>query len=238
MLKVAVVGSGRAGTAFAASLGAVGYDVVGPTRRGEDLATATRGSELVLLCVSDGAIADVAESLPQDFDGVVAHVAGSVGVEVLPNRFRRGALHPLVSIPPRSGPGLLLDPQATFAVEGDDAVRDVVNAFGGQMVEIDGAGRALYHAAACIASNHLVALMGQVERVANAAGLDLSIYLPLIAQTMANVAEMGPHDALTGPAARGDAVTISRHLEALDPSERDTYRALVTEAERLSRSEA
>ena len=44
---------------------------------------------------------------------------------------------------------------------------------------------------------------------------------------------LGPAAALTGPAARGDELTIARHLAAIDPSERDAYRAMADQARRL-----
>jgi predicted short-subunit dehydrogenase-like oxidoreductase (DUF2520 family) len=45
---------------------------------------------------------------------------------------------------------------------------------------------------------------------------------------------MRPERALTGPVARGDLATVQKHLETLDPGERDAYRALAREAARLA----
>ena len=94
--------------------------------------------------------------------------------------------------------------------------------------------RAEYHAAATIASNHLVALLGQAARVADAAGVPAEALLPLVRAAIDNVDALGAGDALTGPVARGDADTVARHLDALPPDERATYRALAREALRLS----
>ena len=52
--------------------------------------------------------------------------------------------------------------------------------------------RAAYHAAACIAANHVVALLGQVERVAASVGLDLEAFLPLTRAAVDDVAALGP----------------------------------------------
>jgi predicted short-subunit dehydrogenase-like oxidoreductase (DUF2520 family) len=87
--------------------------------------------------------------------------------------------------------------------------------------------RAAYHAAACVASNHLVALLGSAERIAATAGVPLAAYLDLVRATVENVAELGPEAALTGPAARGDWATIERHRAVLPPRERDAYEALL-----------
>ena len=84
-----------------------------------------------------------------------------------------------------------------------------------------------------MASNHVVALMGQVDRIAAAAGVPGEAYLQLAAGALANVAELGAAAALTGPVARGDWATVARHLEAIDPSERPAYLALAEAARRL-----
>jgi predicted short-subunit dehydrogenase-like oxidoreductase (DUF2520 family) len=123
--------------------------------------------------------------------------------------------------------------RAWFAVAGDPIVDEIVSALDGHAVEVDDAHRAVYHAAAVIASNHLVALLGQVERVAATAGVPLEAYLDLVRGTVENVAELGPRAALTGPVARGDGATIARHLAALAPEERPAYEAMVDAARRL-----
>ena len=51
---------------------------------------------------------------------------------------------------------------------------------------VDDADRALYHAAAAIASNHLVALLGQVERLAATAGVPFDAFLPLVRASLDN----------------------------------------------------
>ena len=96
------------------------------------------------------------------------------------------------------------------------------------------ADRPVYHAAAVIASNHLVALLGQVERLSEAVGVPFEAYVDLARATLDNVAALGPAAALTGPAARGDETTIRRHLRALPPEERRAYRVLVDAARRLA----
>ena len=98
---------------------------------------------------------------------------------------------------------------------------------------VDDEHRAAYHAAACIASNHLVALMGQVERVAASAGLDLDAFVGLARAALTDVAELGPAAALTGPAARGDEATLDRHRRTLDGAEVPGYEAGVALARRL-----
>ena len=95
---------------------------------------------------------------------------------------------------------------------------------------IDDADRVSYHAAACIASNHLVALLDQVRRVAP---IPLEAFLPLVGATVENVTALGPAAALTGPVARGDVETVRRHLDVLAGPDRDAYRDLARLAQQL-----
>ncbi|MHB1855508.1 MAG: DUF2520 domain-containing protein, partial [Acidimicrobiales bacterium] len=94
--------------------------------------------------------------------------------------------------------------------------------------------RALYHATATVASNHLVALLGQVERLASELDLPPEAFIALARGSLDNVAALGAIRALTGPVARGDWETVQRHRAALPPRERDLYEALAAEAARLA----
>ena len=85
-----------------------------------------------------------------------------------------------------------------------------------------------------MASNHLVALLGQVERLALAANVPFEAFLDLARGSIGNVAKLGAKSALTGPAVRGDTLTIVRHLQAIDANERAVYEAMATEASRLA----
>ena len=226
---VRIIGSGRAGGALATALAHAGWRVDGPLGRDHDPATATTGTRLVLLAVPDAAVTPVAAALTPG-EAVVAHVAGSLGLDVLAPHLRVASVHPLVSLPDADPIRLK---GAWFAVAGDPLVADVVDALGGRPLHVPDEDRAAYHAAACIAANHTVALLGQVERVAATAGVPLDAYLDLVRGAVENVAALGPAAALTGPVARGDWATVERHLAALDPEERPAYEALAERARTL-----
>jgi predicted short-subunit dehydrogenase-like oxidoreductase (DUF2520 family) len=231
-----VIGPGRAGLSLSRALESAGWRVEGPLGRGDDLRTAAAGVDLLVLATPDRAIAEVAAAVEPEPATVVAHLAGSLGVDVLAPHARRAALHPLVAMPdPGTGARRLRG--AWFAVAGDPLAREVVEALGGRWFTVADDDRAAYHAAACIASNHLVALLGQVERVAAGAGVPVEAYLDLVRATVDNVAALGPAAALTGPAARGDVATIERHLAALAPDERPAYEAMAALARRLVEEE-
>lgn len=230
---VRIVGPGRAGTALALALTNAGWDVGPMLGRDDDVAGAAAGVDLLVIATPDDAIRTVARAVTPVETTVVAHLSGARGLDVLAPHPRRAAVHPLVALPnPDLGAKRLVG--AWFATAGDEMAGDVVAALRGRRFAVDDADRAAYHAAAVIASNHLVALLGQVERLAEDVGVPFEAYLDLATATLDNIAELGPGAALTGPAARGDESTIRRHVRALPADERRAYRGMVDAARRLA----
>lgn len=224
-MKIAIVGLGRAGSSFATALGHAEHEVV--TYHHDELEYVD-SADLVLLCVPDDALESVSNDLARG-DYVVAHVAGSRGLSELAHHARVGFLHPLAALSSTElGAQRLCG--ARFSVGGDELVVDVVSSLGGSVLRLSDDQRALYHATASVAANHLVALMGHVEVLAEAAGLSLADFLPLAEQALSDVASVGASRALTGPASRADMATIDAHLEAIPESERSTYVAMANAA--------
>lgn len=233
-MKITIIGAGRAGGSFARALSDVGHDV--SAHHHDDLLVGDT-EDLVLLCVPDDAISAVARSLVVSARTVVAHCAGSRTLDVLAPHTRVASLHPLVPLS-NVEVGAERLRGATYCVAGDDVAREVVTSLGGRSFTISDDQRATYHAAACVAANHVVALLGHVERLAQSAGLELSDFLSLTAAALDDVAAHGPAAALTGPASRGDVVTIDAHLAAMPASERATYVALADAAFSLAERRA
>ena len=232
--SVRIIGPGRAGRSLAAALTEAGWAVPPVLGRHDDVRAAARGVDLLILAAPDGSIAELARSVAPDPKATVVHLAGSLGLDVLVPHRRRASIHPLVALPTAEiGASRLRG--AWYGVSGDLAARAIPAALGGRILELadDPELRARYHAAACIASNHLVALLGQVQRVAASAGVPLDAYLDLVRETVDNVAALGPRAALTGPVARGDYDTVARHRSVLPDVERPAYDAMVELAGRL-----
>jgi predicted short-subunit dehydrogenase-like oxidoreductase (DUF2520 family) len=223
--SIRIIGPGRAGTSLAAALAAHGWDVVGFLGRHDDLSAAARGVDILVIATPDDAVASTAAAVAPEAGTTVLHLSGSLGLDVLAPHPRRAALHPLVPLPNAVVGATRLASGVTFAVSGDPVAGLLALSLDGRVVEVADADRAAYHAAACIAANHVVALLGQVERVAASAGLDLEAFLPLTRAAVDDVAALGPRRALTGPAVRGDWDTLSRHLDALPARERAGYQA-------------
>jgi predicted short-subunit dehydrogenase-like oxidoreductase (DUF2520 family) len=244
--RAALIGPGRAGVAVAGALATAGWRIVGVAGRDPDAPgvqdTAARFGavvgtpaevaarvDLVVIATPDRVVGSVAAVIADVVapDALVVHLAGALGLDVLaPVRARTATLHPLQSLPGAPlGQARLAGAYA--AVSGDDAVADLARAIGMIPFRLADFDRVRYHAAACIASNHLVALLAQVEACTD---VPLEAFLPLVRATVDNVAALGTGAALTGPVARGDVATIRAHREAIPASELDAYLALARRA--------
>jgi predicted short-subunit dehydrogenase-like oxidoreductase (DUF2520 family) len=82
--------------------------------------------------------------------------------------------------------------------------------------EVAEADRAMYHAAASIASNFLVALEQTAAELLDQIEVQdpHRVLGPLVRLSLENWLARGP-EALTGPIARGDEATVAAHREAL-----------------------
>jgi len=232
-MEFRIIGPGRAGSSMRRALEQQGWRCLGSLGRRDDPADAADGVDLVILAVPDDAIAEVARSV-RPGDAILIHLSGAATLDQLEPHERRASVHPLVSMPdPDTGAERLLA-GAAFAVAGDPVAGDIVAILGGTAIEVAEQHRVIYHAAAAIASNHLVALCAQVERLAAAADVPASIYWELMARSLENVASVGAAAALTGPAARGDQATLAAHQVAIGPDETPLYLALADAAAALA----
>lgn len=211
--SVTVIGAGgRAGSAIAARL----------RERGIELRET--GGELVLLCVPDSAIPDVAASIePGPW---VAHVSGATPLAALDPHERRFSVHPLQTLVKSRGPDQLDGAYAAVTGESDEALERatwLACALGLEPFVLADDARTLYHAGAAIASNYLVTLYRTASRLFEDAGAPPRALVPLMRRTIENGFE------LTGPIARGDWATVDAHIAALHrthPELEPMYRTL------------
>jgi predicted short-subunit dehydrogenase-like oxidoreductase (DUF2520 family) len=184
-------------------------------------------ADVVIVAVPDGRIAPIVEELAgRARAGTwVVHCSGALGLEALHAAARVGArrlaVHPLQTFPdvrraidelPGCAAAVTADDEEGYAV-GERLARDL----GARPFRLSDEARPLYHAAAVLASNDLVALSGLAARAFELAGVPdpTSAMHPLQRATVTNVGRLGAAAALTGPAVRGDAGTVARNLEAL-----------------------
>ncbi|MCH6231932.1 DUF2520 domain-containing protein [Microbacterium sp. CFH 31415] len=214
--SISVVGAGRVGRAAAASLRAAGYEVHGPTGRGERVEPA----DAVLLCVPDREIGE-AGTVARDAAPLVGHTSGATPLAEVGVDF---GLHPLRAFVGTEGADSFAGIGCAVAGTSPEALRaaeELALAVGGRPFEVRDEQRAGYHAAASIASNYLVTLQAAAETVAAASGLPDGFrahLVPLVRGTVENWAALGPREALTGPIVRGDEPTVQRQRAAVEAS--------------------
>ena len=236
--SVSIIGLGRLGQAMAIALDAAGYPLRALVGRpdqhvpvGADEFAQLPPTNLILITTPDDAIAQVATRLAaietrRIRRPTVLHTSGALSSAVLlplaAAGFHTGSLHPLVSVSePQAGAKALRG--AFYCLEGDRVAlrvaRSIVADLKGKSFAINPESKALYHAAAVMASPHLVALFDLATELLASCGLNKKsarqILLPLIESTTNNLSAFTPEKALTGTFARGDIATVHRHLAAL-----------------------
>jgi predicted short-subunit dehydrogenase-like oxidoreductase (DUF2520 family) len=208
--------------------------------RAVTLSEAKLDADVVWLCVSDSAIAEVAREIARrrDWKGKVAlHSSGALASDELSALRRRGAsvasVHPMMTF---VGTARVKLNGLTFAVEGDARAAAVAGRIardlGGEVFAIRKQNKPLYHALGSFSSPLLVMLLAHAEAVGRAAGLSAAptrkVMRGILQRTMANYLRDGAAAAFSGPIRRGDAVTVKRHLKELRkvPGALEVYRAL------------
>ena len=188
--------------------------------------------ELVLLCVPDRAIAEVAGELA--VGPWVAHVSGATPLAALDPHERRFGMHPLQSFTKARGPEQLDGAWGAVTAETGEA-RAVgfwlAKTLGLRPFELEDSGRAAYHAGAALASNFLVAIRAAAGSLLEAASAPREALDPLIRGVMDSGFE------LTGPIARGDWEAVERHLAVIRaerPELEELYVALADATARVA----
>ena len=247
MQSISIIGIGRLGGALAIALARAGFELDLLVHRGESTmelisahlppgvrwakwsnALPTFESDIVLIATADPDIRFVASQLAGRLrdEAIVLHTSGSLSSDALSDvggaGFSTGSIHPLVSVSdPLSGAGNFSD--AFFCVEGDEtamaAAGSIAKSLNGRPFSIEPAHKPLYHAAAVMASGHMVALVDSAIEMLSKCGVQnetaKEILLPLVATTVNNLASQSPQDALTGSFARADVEAVQRHLAAI-----------------------
>ena len=193
--RVQVIGSGRVGSAVSARL----------QERG--VAVSADDADIVLLCVPDTAISDVARCLAPG-QAWVGHVSGATPLAALEPHERRFSLHPLQTFDRSGDPAQLDGAWAAISGETDEALGvalELAGLLGLRPFELADEDRTLYHAGAVFASNYLVTL----QRAAVRLGVPAEGVVSLMTRTIENGFD------LTGPIARGDWATVEAHKDAI-----------------------
>ena len=230
-LRYAVIGAGRLGHALSRAMRDADAQVFGPLGRGALLPDC----DVVLLCVPESAIADVAASIP--IGPIVGHCSASFPLEALAPHERLNA-HPLMPIT-KAGADFR---GALCATDGSTpraaAVADeIARMVGMRPVLIPAEKRALYHASAAMAANFLTTLGDAAERLGVPCGLERNDFAALIRAALENWLALGGKQSLVGPVSRNQTDTVARQRAAVAETAPDVlplWDAMVTATRKLA----
>lgn len=185
-------------------------------------------ADLRILAVSDDAIGPVAQGLSNDGTPLL-HLSGTKSLDLLEPHAHRAVLWPMQSFTP--GPPVDFSAVPVVIDANDDRtlalVRGLAEGISGHVVHLPFEQRQRLHLSAVMTSNFPVFLLREAERLLDRHGIDPKLLHPLWKQSAEN-ALRDADQAVTGPARRGDAGTMAKHLELLneEPELRRAYAIL------------
>jgi len=186
-------------------------------------------ADIVFITTPDGVIEDVCSRLAKDNgfkkDAVVLHCSGAHPSTILSPARESGAhigsMHPLQSFSADSSGNTFNG--IVISVEGDEKAVTIASQIADDLeancLTIKTDNKILYHAAAVVACNYLVTLQNAAFKLMEEAGITekdvFTVLYPLISGTLSNIEKSGTVKSLTGPIARGDIETITRHIQGI-----------------------
>ncbi len=211
-MKIAVIGTGNVGTQFARIFG---VEPISP----RTLKGIPDDADLYIIAVSDAAVKEVAEKLPES-KGIVVHTTGSVPMDALKSVKCQGygVMYPFQTIskkrplPPEKIP-LLLEASDAKTLE---IIRSSATEAGFSNIEVaDSEKRRRVHLTGTFACNFTNAMIAVSQKILSESGISNSIIQPLVEETVEKLKNLPAKDAQTGPAARKDIPTLNSHLDLL-----------------------
>ncbi len=245
--KIVVLGSGNVATHIAKALDKVG-DVEQVWSRSYDNARTlasclkncqpinaasdiVRDADFYIISVVDDAIASVAEML-KGVSGIVAHTSGSYPLDslsVIVHPSEAGVFYPLQTF---SKDAQVDVGEVPFLIEGcdaatTDALLELARSISTNVHPADSSIRGQLHVAAVFANNFANYAWDLADRyLKEHTDFDITVFKPLLAETLRKAMAIGPHNAQTGPARRNDTKVIEGHISKLDDEMADVYRTL------------
>src|SRR4030042_1285157 len=243
MLKVGFIGAGTVGTALAVLLSRKGYEFVGASRRNrtadrsksrlisnlrilDNNQAVADTAEIVFITTPDDAIAEVTAEVQWHSGQSVIHCSGADSIDILEPANKSGAMvggfHPLQTF---AGIEQAIEniPGSTFAIEAEEPLLTtlprIAENLDGNWIVLQASDKVAYHAAAVFACNYAVTLVKMATDLWQTFSIPTDqatkALLQLIRGTLHNIETIGIPDCLTGPIARGDKGTVSKHLDEI-----------------------
>lgn len=184
--------------------------------------------DLTIIAVTDDVIADVSKQIPFE-NHLVVHTSGSVTMEALDHKNRKGVFYPLQTFSKSKEIDFKLVPICLEAAAEKDfkMLVKVAQTISHSINNVNSQQRKALHVAAVFVSNFTNHLYHIGDDICNKNGLPFDILIPLIQETAHKILTLPPSEAQTGPAKRGDTQTINAHLNFLtDENQKEIYKIL------------
>ena len=254
-MKIGFIGAGKVGCTLGKYFSQGGLDISGYFSRTNasaieaaqftdskyysDLLSLIEHSDFIFITVSDDKISSIWDHIKEmPIQGkFICHCSGSISSQIFSDIEQLGAfgysIHPLLAIHSKKESYKNLQ-DALFTVEGEPTNMHLVITFlerlGNSVQTIPTSAKKAYHAAAVFASNHIVALAQIAIDMFMNCGFEedtaRQAIAPLLLGNVANIVNVGPKEALTGPVERNDISTIQKHLSCLTPEQQIIYKEL------------
>lgn len=174
--------------------------------------------DVIIVAVPDHRLREVLNGIKCPPETLVAHTAGSCGLEVFPERTgRKGVFYPLQTFSEKrriNFRGLPLFIEAPDKKQ-SEILAALAGMLGAKVFYADAEHRKMLHLAAVFACNFLNHMLTAGGEIAEKGGFSPDILEPLIKETISKALKNGPEASQTGPAVRNDSSTIAKHLDLL-----------------------
>lgn len=188
-------------------------------------------ANIIIIAVSDDAISEVSNQIALT-DQFVVHTSGSVGLEALNTKNRRGVLYPLQTFSKAKKVNFREVPLCLETeTETDYQLLEMLSsAVSDKVFKIDSLQRQSLHVAAVFSCNFVNHLYQLGNEICEANNVPFEILYPLIQETADKIKTLSPLEAQTGPAKRNDQKTIAKHLSFLQDENKKTIYQLLTQS--------
>lgn len=178
----------------------------------------TADVDLVLLCVSDGAIKTVAHNLKlESTNTIIAHTSGSMPSFVFTSHEYRGCFYPLQTI--RSYQDIDFKEVPLLITSSSPEVGKTLMNLASQISDraefISDDQKSVLHVAAVMANNFTNYILAETYQYCKEYEVPFRLLVPLIEETFEKYTEGQIDDTQTGPAVRNDQITLKRHRQIL-----------------------
>lgn len=191
-----------------------------------EAAGALSDAQVVVVAVTDGLIAEVAEGISSMVSPgcVMAHLSGATPLEAV--RAPGAVVWPIRSFNPKASSVPLQGTPTVVEASDDGAMhvaRTLAAAWNGEVAEAFGEQRAAAHLAAVMADNYANHMLAEAQEVLEGRGLPKTLLRNLVLGLTQGGLNGDSRERQTGPAKRGDDATLARHRSLLPDDVRDLY---------------